>query len=117
MTLTTDKHPFTQQAFNKYTFNVFDQNTIPYIELFWPENIPSVHVHPLQSIRGISRGGKRPTHFKWHNTANTKVTPELIEWIHTEFLPVFNRDLFLWKVSTHKSPKELQCHLLGLTNN
>lgn len=58
-----------------------------------------------------------PSGFIWNNPEQTPISHQLIEWIKTEFIPLFNSNPFLWTVSVQTAPKELQCLLLGQTNN
>ena len=55
--------------------------------------------------------------FIWTNPNKAIISNELINWIESEFIPIFNTDPFLWAASVQTAPKELQCHLLGQTNN
>ena len=77
--------------------------SISWIELLYPCG-HSQPVAILSAISGIRHRGRRPITFKWHNPGGCKVTPELIQWIYTDFQHIF-------------TIKELQWHLLGLTNN
>ena len=55
--------------------------------------------------------------FIWNNPNKVTISQELINWIKSEFIPTFDTDPFLWAASVQTAPKELQCHLLGQTNN
>ena len=90
--------------------------SISWIELFYPCG-HSQPVAILSTLRGIRHNGKRPIAFKWHNPGGCKVTTELVNWVYTEFTHIFNKDAFKWQASSYTAPKELQWHLLGLTNN
>ena len=55
--------------------------------------------------------------FIWINPNKVIISDKLINWIKSEFIPLFDTDPFLWAASVQTAPKELQCHLLGQTNN
>ena len=90
--------------------------SVSWIELFYPCGHTG-QILPNTPIRGVTYSGKRPVAFKWHNPGGCKVTPELVNWVYTEFTHIFNKDAFKWQASSYTAPKELQWHLLGLTNN
>jgi len=90
--------------------------SISWIELHYPCG-GTGQILPKDPVRGILLKGKRPIGFTWHNPKAIKVTPKLIKWIDTEFQHIFTHDAFKWKASLHTAPKELQCHLIGPTNN
>jgi hypothetical protein len=99
------------------TYNCFnEEDCISFIELFWKDS-HSTQIFPMQTCRGLSHKGKRPTYFKWHKSALCQINPKLIDWIYREFMPMFDKDSFMWSVSTKQLQKELQCHLIGQTNN
>ena len=90
--------------------------SVSWIELFYPcghtgQILPNTH------IRGVTYSGKRPIGFVWHNPRACTVTPQLLEWIYKEFQHIFTTNAFKWQVSSYTAPKELLCHLLGLTCN
>lgn len=90
--------------------------SISWIELFYPCGHIG-QILPNRPIRGVTYQGKSPCGFKWHNPNACKVTAELIKWVNTEFIYIFTIDAFKWQISSYTAPKELQCHLLGRTNN
>ena len=91
-------------------------NSNSWIELFYPCGNTG-EILPNMSVKGIRYSGQRPCGFIWHNPQACKVTKELIDWVHREFVHIFISDAFKWQASTYTAPKELQCHLLGLTSS
>lgn len=77
----------------------------------------TLKITPFFSVRGISYQGKRPTGFKGNNLHLLPLSDTLLEWIHTEFVPCFDKDIFKWTISVQNLPEELKCHLNGQTNN
>ena len=90
--------------------------SISWIELLYPCGHTG-QILPNTPIRGVRYSGKRPIGFVWHNPKACTVTPDLLEWIYKEFRHIFTADAFMWQTSSYTAPKELQWHLLGLTNN
>lgn len=99
-----------------FEINPMKAELISWIELFYHCGHTG-QIKPMARFRDDMFNPKRPIAFKWHNPKACTVTPELIEWIHTEFIPAFEIDTFKWQVGIYTSPKELQCHLSGHTNN
>ena len=99
----------------------FDRHPVRAKSISWIELIyPCGHtgqIMPLSLIEGIAFRGQKPIAFVWHNPKAIVVTPKLIEWIYTQFQHIFTLDAFKWQASSYTAPKELQWHLLGLTNN
>lgn len=88
-----------------------------YIMLSWNSG-STLKITPLEYIAHISSESKiYPSGFIWNNPEQTPISPQLIKWINTQFIPLFNSNPFLWTVSVQTAPKELQCLLLGQTNN
>ena len=90
--------------------------SVSWIELLYPCGHTG-QILPNAPIRGVTYRGNRPVAFKWHNSQACKVTPQLIDWVFNEFQYIFTINAFKWQVSSYTAPKELQCHLLGLTSN
>ena len=90
--------------------------SVSWIELLYPCGHTG-QILPNTPIRGATYSGKRPIGFVWHNPKACTVTPDLLEWIYREFQYIFTIDAFKWQASSYTAPKELQWHLLGLTNN
>jgi len=78
-----------------------------WIELQFP-NGSNFFIKPMARCRGITRANSRPNGFIWHNPKEIVVTPELLEWLETEFRYIFDSNAFLWAASINSAPIQLQ---------
>lgn len=89
------------------------RKSISWIELRFTDGY-SMPIKVQAMTRGIQRNAKRPISFIWHNPEAVSVTPSLIDWIQSEFRPMFDSDPIMWTVSSYTAPKKLQSILLGM---
>lgn len=50
--------------------------------------------------------------FIWINPNKVSISDKLINWIKSEFTPLFDTDPFLWAASVQTAPIELRKHLI-----